>query len=467
VALVRTLLRNASVNGRPADVVLDGRTVHSVQPASMSGYPSVDHLVDAAGGALLPGLHDHHLHLLAMAAAENSVECSPDAISGLPQLRTVLTHGRPGEWVRGVGYHESIAGPLDRDRLDELTRDRPVRIQHRSGALWMLNSAAIECLDGPAPSTSDAERFADGRLSGRFWRMDDFLRRALPSSVPGLRDVGGQLAAFGITGVTDATPDLEPVAEAAICDAIDAGDLNARVTLLGVPTPLRAGGNRLVTAGPAKILLADHNLPSFTDLRDRILEHHEQQRSVAVHCVTRDSLLLTLAVLGEVGVVPGDRIEHASIVPPEVRPVLASLALNVVTQPDFLRVRGDFYARDVSPADLNFLYPHRSLLDADVQVAASSDAPFGELDPWQVMASAAQRRTVGGLVLGVDERVSTTTALAGYLSGPRSPGGATQQVAVGTPADLVLLHAPLHVVLREPRADFVRATWFEGTNVYS
>ena len=36
--------------------------------------PSADVTVDADGGALLPGLHDHHLHLFALAAARTSVD---------------------------------------------------------------------------------------------------------------------------------------------------------------------------------------------------------------------------------------------------------------------------------------------------------------------------------------------------------------------------------------------------------
>ena len=32
---------------------------------------------DAGGGALLPGLHDHHLHLMALAAEANSLPCGP------------------------------------------------------------------------------------------------------------------------------------------------------------------------------------------------------------------------------------------------------------------------------------------------------------------------------------------------------------------------------------------------------
>ncbi|MGM3262689.1 hypothetical protein ACS22S_27280, partial [Klebsiella pneumoniae] len=37
-------------------------------------------VLDAAGGAFLPGLNDHHLHLVALAAALDSVRCGPPDI---------------------------------------------------------------------------------------------------------------------------------------------------------------------------------------------------------------------------------------------------------------------------------------------------------------------------------------------------------------------------------------------------
>jgi hypothetical protein len=87
-----------------------------------------------AGGALLPGLHDHHLHLMALAAAEGSVRCGPPQVRSAASLASALRAGAGGSgWIRGVGYHESVAGPLDRALLDTLAPDRPVRIQHRAG----------------------------------------------------------------------------------------------------------------------------------------------------------------------------------------------------------------------------------------------------------------------------------------------------------------------------------------------
>ena len=44
----------------------------------------------AAGGALLPGLHDHHLHLFALAAADASLRCGPPEVRNLRALADAL-----------------------------------------------------------------------------------------------------------------------------------------------------------------------------------------------------------------------------------------------------------------------------------------------------------------------------------------------------------------------------------------
>ena len=209
------------------------------------------------------------------------------------------------------------------------------------------------------------------------------------------------------------------------------------MVLLGAPLAgeLPAG----LRLGPYKILLHDHDLPGTDELTARIAAAHSAGRAVAVHCVTRESLLLTVACLLTTGVRAGDRIEHGAIVPPELYELLLSAGLPVVTQPAFVADRGDDYLREVDPADLPCLYPYRSLLAAGIEVAPSSDAPFGELDPWRVLAAAAARRTETGQLIGPEEVVAPEVSLAGYLSSPLDPGGPPRHVLPGAPADLCLL----------------------------
>ena len=87
-------------------------------------------LIDAGGAALLPGLHDHHLHLYALAAALDSLPCGPPEVRDAEALRGAL-HARAadlgsGEWLRGTGYHESLCGLLDAATLDAIVRERPL-----------------------------------------------------------------------------------------------------------------------------------------------------------------------------------------------------------------------------------------------------------------------------------------------------------------------------------------------------
>jgi predicted amidohydrolase YtcJ len=120
--------------------------------------------------------------------------------------------------------------------------------------------------------------------------------------------------------------------------------------------------------------------------------------------------------------------------------------------------RGDQYLTDVDCEDLPHLWPYRSLLDAGVRVAPSSDAPFGDPDPWRGMAAAVTRRTLAGLSLGGREAVDALTVLNGYLTPLDAPGGPPRRVTTGAEADLVLLRLPLDHALADPSAGLVALT---------
>jgi predicted amidohydrolase YtcJ len=462
------LLRDAELGGRMrADIrVSRGRVT---QVAGSLGRRSGEAVYDCRGGAVLPGLCDHHVHLHAMAAWGASVRCGPPEVTGRAGLAAALAAAvpDPSGWIRGVGYTESVAGDLDAAALDRLRADRPVRVQHRSGALWMLNTAALAAIgtaDREAGDHPGVERSGNGRPNGRLWRADAWLRSRLPPSAPpSLAPVGAALLRHGITAVTDATPDLDAVAIAAITGAMSRGALPQRVHLLGAPLGVTLPSDQGLpgpAAGPYKIVLADSALPSYDELAERIGAVHATRRPVAVHCVTREALVLLLAALGDAGPLPGDRIEHAALVPPELVPELARLGVRVVTQPGFLAHRGDDFLREVPPGDRADLYRCATLLRAGVPVALSSDAPYGPSDPWAVIAAATSRRTASGQAAGPAEAITFSQALGAYLAPPVDPGGPPRRVRPGSRADLIILHAPLAQVPGLPQP--VRAVLVGG-----
>jgi predicted amidohydrolase YtcJ len=463
------LLRDTDIGDHAhADVRIAAGTIAEIghRLPAMPG----EETLDAAGGALLPGLCDHHLHLYAVAAAAASVQCGPPAVTGPAALAAALAAARPDEhgWIRGVGYSEKVAGLLDAAALDRLHADHPVRVQHRSGALWIVNTLGAHELDLFHAAHPGVERNPHSQPTGRLWRADEWLRQHLAKSRrPDLQQLGAQLAQLGITHLTDATPGLDCTTMSALTSAMSTGALPQHVQLLGAPIgwapPLAP---RTPTSGPYKIILSDHRLPGLDDLAEQIRTLHVSGRAIAAHCVTREALALLLAALDDTGSHPGDRIEHAALVPAELIGRLADMQLTVVTQPGFLSNRGDDYLRDLPSADHADLYRAHSLVEAGIRCALSSDAPYGPLDPWTVIAAAVHRSTPSGHIVSPAERLNPRQALTAYLGKLTDPGGPPRQTAVGAPADLVLLRTPQAEALAQPSADLVAATLIGGAVIW-
>jgi predicted amidohydrolase YtcJ len=423
------LLRDVAVEGRVVDCRLENRRIAALGPdlRALAG----DEILAAHGGALLPGLADHHIHLLATAALANSVD-----LAGGSDLSVLKDQPGTG-WLRVVG-----AGvELRRQDVDRARDDRPVRVQHRGGALWTLNSAAIALLGtwlGP-----------DERATGQLWRADERLRQLLrkvagPISPPDLRALGRRLAAHGITHLTEATPDLS----------------TDTVALLRQELPQHVMSMGMYGDGPRKLLIPDHVPVLLDDLIDRVRTSHGTGRPVAIHAVTQSALALAIAALGEVGSIAGDRIEHAAVCDDSAADRLAELDVTVVTQPTLMARHGRAYKHDAEVADRPFLWRYASLLAAGVRVAVSSDSPYGDPDPWHTIQAAANRE---------DEQVAPAVALHSLLADPHDPAGPARKLVPGAPADLCLLRESLSCALERAErlgTGSVRATFVAGAAIY-
>jgi predicted amidohydrolase YtcJ len=383
------LLRGGDVDGRAADVlVVDGR-IAAVGPGLR---PEVPHEVrELDGSAVLPGLHDHHLHLLAMAAARDSLDVGDlrtpaafdDALLASPARRV-------------IGYHEHDHGPLDAARVG----DR--RVQHATGSAWFEAGTWRYGPNPPADAPTDLD----------------------------LAAVGRDLLAAGVTGVTDATP----FSDAAAVRRLAGAGLPQRVVVTGgLALPVDDGLPR----GPVKLVIADHEVPDLDALAAAIALAHDRGRPVAVHCVTSTALALLLAAWDEVGSRTGDRVEHGAVIPADAVASLRRLGVTVVTQPNFVRERGHRYLAEVDAVDQPDLWRCGSLLAAGVPVGGGTDAPYGRPDPWAAMAAAVDRRP-----LGPGEAITPEQALALFLAPLDDPGGRPRRVEPGAPAELCLLDRP-------------------------
>ena len=418
----RLLIANAEVDGvAPLDIrCRDGRIVDIARALATED----EFRLDAEGGAVIPGLNDHHIHLFALAAASRSIPCGPPGVRDAGQLQKVLAEAPGTGWIRGVGYHESVAGILTRDVLDRLGGDRPIRIQHRSGKMWFLNSAAERELGLAVP---------DGQL----FRGDALLRERLAADTDFRSTVEAtsrRLAGYGVTGITDATP-TNDTATARLYEDLD---LCQRVNLMG---------DESLATGSLKIMLDDAALPDLDALVARIGNAHDRDRPVAFHCVTRTELVFALSALRDAGTVPGDRIEHASVTDTATMALFRDTPrdpndVTVVTQPNFIAERGDAYVADVPASDHDNLYRCRGFIDAGIPLGGGTDAPFGDPDPWAAMNAAVNRTTADGRVLGAAERLTPERALALFTTPLGDPGGKPRRIVVGAAAALCVLRRP-------------------------
>ncbi len=443
--------------GQVRDVALDDGRITAIAPR----LPRSAFEVDGEGMTLLPGLHDHHIHLLATAASGDAVNLAgltdPEAVE--IALRTGAAQRAPGAWVRAVGFDERTCGLPDCTTLDTWIDDRPLRVQDRTGALWILNTAALGALEHDSLPPG-SERDEAGRPNGRFWREDRWLGAKLPRTLPDLAALGRKLAGFGLTGLTDAGAHNASDEANLLGRARASGALPQHITMMGNPA---LSCPTSISLGALKLMIDDRDLPDLKLLTDLILQARRQGRAVAAHCVTAAELALYLAALDVAGGARrGDRIEHGAAITTDAISEIARTPLAVVTNPGFIHDRGDRYRATIAPCEWNDLYRGASLLQAGIPLAAGSDAPYASPDPWVAMRAARSRLTAAGEPLGPDERVTSSQALSLYASDGLTCKGRTHRLVVGSCANLILCQGMSSDILSDLTAERVRSTIIAG-----
>ncbi|OII64425.1 amidohydrolase [Streptomyces sp. CC53] len=264
-------------------------------------------VVDLAGGTLLPGINDAHLHGCAfgMTRPPLSVDLAAPGVRSIADVaeavRAAAERTPPGEWVFGHGWdpgvlRECAADPErlpDRYDLDAVSPDRPVLLYAASGHATWVNSAAMAAAGVPRGPGGGAVPglVADARgvPTGLFQEgAQELVHRALPPlsarvRAEALRAALRTLARLGVTSFTE--PGLGPGGDALMRGALAAdtldvygrlladGELTARVGVLWLPAGMAGTVEEFVrgldaVAGfrsPDPRRLAVHGVKVFAD----------------------------------------------------------------------------------------------------------------------------------------------------------------------------------------------------------
>lgn len=511
------LAGGATAAERPADVVLTGGTVITLDDASprasavavrdgrivaVGGDADVrafhgpkTRVVDLAGGSVVPGLADAHLHVENMGQfLENlSLVGATSLQEALDRVAARAKAMPPGEWLLGRGWDQND-WPEKRFptalELDRAAGDRPVYLVRIDGHAGWANTRAIT-LAGVTAATADPSggriiRDAAGAPAGVFVDTAQALvasRVPPPSREVRKRRLAKGLAAAaaaGLTSVHDAGVTVEMVGLYKELLAEDALPVRVYVMLRGPGEFLEKGaalepevglGDGRLTVRSIKVV-ADGALGSrgawllepYADepgtrglntvdpaVYERLLgEAVRRGFQVATHAIGDAANRFVLdayerAFAGGDGAARRFRVEHAQILAPADVPRFKKLGVLPSMQPT--HCTSDMYwAGDrVGPERVKGAYLWKTFLDQGVPVPAGSDAPVESIAVMPGIMAAVTRQDAKGWPEGgwqPQERVSLEQALRmftrdeAYAAFDEKDRGA---ITVGRRADFTVL----------------------------
>lgn len=487
-------------------------------------------VVDAAGGTVLPGINDSHLHLsgfaLTLPPLSYNVDTGTiDELVGIVK-KAAEQAATPTEWIRGQGWNDNrLPRPPDRHDLDKVSGEHPVLLTDFSFHAIAVNTKALELAgitrDTQPPVGGVIERDGNGDPTGVLRETAQGLVQAVvpPFSSDEISrgvDVSvTMLHAQGITSVTD--PGIGAATLELYAAKAAAGKLPLRVNALlsggtsvasmqaaidgyeplsGVDARyLRIAGVKIFADGiPTAAQTAWLHEPYLdgtngslvidgTSVEEQVATLHKMirlanRRGFQIGTHATGDATIDAVVAGYLAAMASGRkradlrhyVIHGDLTPLKTLRKMARNDIGVNMNGTIKYLLGRTLDPVLGPERTDYQWPYRSALDAGVRVSSSSDAPV-TFPSWLqgVMAMRLREGMFGG-VAGEAERISVREALATYTRTPAWQDHAAAwkgTLEVGKVADIVVLDGD---VTRTPPRDIVglgvTATLVNGNVVY-
>jgi predicted amidohydrolase YtcJ len=450
-------------------------------------------VIDCQGNTIVPGFHDAHCHVFSMIEKQLSVDLSPASISCITDIKAAISRRSQSlpttKWVIGTDYNEFY---LDEKRhptrwdLDDIAIANPILLIHRSRHACVLNSTAL-ALAVIDRDISTGE--PNGILFGMVGHMTQHIQPSLSQEEldKGAAQANQYYLSRGITSFQDASVSNDLKRWETLRRFKDTSRLRTRISMMvGIESlnefheaGLHSGyGDEHLRLGGTKIMLSEVTgrlHPSPDELNAQVAMASVAGFQVGIHAVEQDCVEVAVAALEHMqhlhpGTTHRHRIEHCSECSPDLLNRLVKLRPIIVTQPSFIYYNGDRYLATIPGNQLTWLYPLRSLLDAGLLVAGSSDSPVVDASPLVGIHAAVNRQSDKGDPLKLEERVSPYDALAMYTKNAAYAcfeEKAKGSIAPGKLADMVVLSSnPLSSPLEQLKDIRVEMTVIGGKIVW-
>ncbi len=503
------MIENCSIGQKKnVSVRIEGSLISRITEGSVVDVPTGTVKLDAGGATLLPGLTDSHCHPFEYGWLKRSVDLRGTGnITGVRlRLFAKIQRAQPEEWVRGMGWdQEAFPGAKmpDRADIDDLSPRNPVALSRICGHIVLLNTLAIRALSLEERQGNEYERDASGRLTGIFKEraQEEVFARIPRNSQDCAEDLLSAELEAARSGLTTlhciVSPDSYSSELEALTSLLSEGALSLRHRVYIPPeamghvaekglrkkldgSQVRINGVKIYADGSLGARTAALREPYADDPGNSgILRHTDEELNEMVEESDADGYQVIIHAIGDRAVeqaigalarVAGKgnqrrhRVEHASLLPKDLRSKMVKYGIRATVQPLF--ITSDTWAdKRLGEDRVNDLYPLKSMLAEGLVTSGGSDAPVESMNPMVGMWAAMVR---GGFA--ADESLTLEEALRIYTDNGSSNGfdEFDSGFAEGGGANLTLLDSDIegmHPVLL--RKVGVAATVAEGKLVYS
>jgi len=451
--------------------IRDGRILARGTDDEIAGCSSArTKIVDLHGQTVLPGLIDVHTHTMEWAEGilRDQLDVTYPKVHSIADIVAMVRERAAktpkGQWITGAGWDDSKFAEhryINRHDLDAVAPDNPVYLDHVSGHLIAVNSAALKLAgitrDSADPNGGVIEKDAAGEPTGILKDTAmDLAGKLLPPDPPDIHMRAAKLIseralALGLTTIHDIFISSDEIR--GYQDAYARGWLKLRVQMspriasiddaeqlvkLGIHTgygddTLKFGaakmfadggmGARTIAIYPPPVVGEPQN---FGVLRWKPEDMHKahliaaragwQLETHAIGDRAIDEVLDSYAaVMKELNLTDARfRIVHAGISTPAIQKRLADLHVLVDGNPPFVYWIGSWFKK-YGPERVRWSYPAKSYIENGVIEAAGSDVPVTPLSPWWgIWAAVARKDLATGEVLAPEERLTISEALRLY-----------------------------------------------------
>ncbi len=474
-------------------------------------------IINLDGKTILPGFNDAHIHVWKVGQLESFI-IDLRGVKSIAELqkkvKSVADKLPTGTWITGRGYNEQVLEdkrlPVKED-LDAISQQHPIYLIRTCAHIAVVNSLALQKAGVSnvtlAPPGGVVGKSESGELTGLFYETAlGLMTKHIPAPSKADYQQMIQLASekmlrCGITSATD--PAVHPELLEAYLALDKVGEIKLRFNLMPIllpdggdapyPVPekyqsqkIKVDTVKFFSDGGLSGKTASLKRP-YRNSNDRGVLRLERQQFMALakdaqqkgfrlgtHSIGDVALDLVLDVYKELYREFGDtrnRIEHFGLPSDENISDVAQYGFIAVPQPVFLYELGENFRNSLDDEYLKRCYPVRTLLDKNIHVAFSTDAPVVKnINPWICIKAAITRQSNAGNKISLSESINIEEALYAYTMGSAYADGMENikgSLEPGKLADFIIVDKnPLSIPVDELDSIKVECTYINGVCLF-